>query len=279
MKKTLIAAAAALAIASTQAYAGKEDARYIVSTGSKAGTYMKVGINLTGMVDGGYVEKSKGSVMNLERLAAGEAHVAPVQLDALAWYSAKHPDKAAEFEVLGPLYKECAYMAVRCDGPISDEDDIKKGVTIAAGKKGSGPAVTWDYMRQLESSYKTAAVSFSGGTRALGRVAAGTEPRIDGMLWVTKPGIKGNKHLATVMKNDKLCMIDMDDYSLNNTHEGLGKPIYEFQKIDIAKGIMNDTEIVTACVDAVLVARSDLDEDLLDELADAVLNYKASLLK
>lgn len=266
-------------LVSGSALAAGENARYKVTTGSKTGTYFRVGLNLTGIVSGGHVLSSKGSVQNLDRLASGEADIAIVQLDALAWYANKKPAEAANIEVLGPLYKECAYMAVNCKGKIGDEDDIKKGVTIAAGKKGSGSAVSWDYMRQLNTAYKDAAVVFQGGPRALGKLASSPDSGVDGVLWVIKPDISKNKSLKTVMKNDNLCMIDLDDYSLNNEFKPLGKPIYEFMKIDIAKGLFNDKEITVPCVDAVLVARSDIDEELLDEVADTVLNYKASLVK
>jgi TRAP-type uncharacterized transport system substrate-binding protein len=211
----------------------------------------------------------------MERLMSGEAQVALVQMDAYAWYIRQHPEAVNELEILGDLYKECAYLVVRCDGKVRNEDNLqtKKNVTIAVGKKGSGTAVTWDYMIQLEPKYKNASVVFVGGSRALGKLAA---KNIDAVMWVERPRLDGT--VATVLKNKELCLRGFNDMDLNDRLPSTGKPVYEFQDIDIARGFFNDKEIKTACVDAVIIARADTNEDVLDAIADALLNYKKSLI-
>ncbi len=248
-----------------------------ISTGSKSGSYFTVGHKIAGLLTGqDSVVTSKGSWQNLQRLASGEADIAPVQMDTYAAFIAKYPEHEDKFEIMGSLYKECAYLAVQCKGKVRNEDDLQKvdGVSIAIGKKGSGTSVTWDYMLQLEDKYKNAEVKFKGGTRAIGQLAA---KQIDAVMWVTKPKLDG-KMAATVMGNKELCLVGFNDKDLNDKLPATGKPVYTFEKIDIAKGFFNDKELTTACVEAVIIANTDVDEEVLEELADMLLNYKNSIV-
>jgi TRAP-type uncharacterized transport system substrate-binding protein len=249
----------------------------VISTGSKSGNYFKVGHNIAGLLTGqDTVNTSKGSWENLLRLVAGDADIAPVQMDAYAAFIAKYPEHKDKLEIMGSLYKECAYLAVQCKGKVRNEDDLQKkdNVTIAIGKKGSGTQVTWDYMIQLEDKYKNASVVFKGGTRAIGQLAA---KQVDAVMWVTKPKLDG-KMASTVMRNKELCLVGFNDMDLNDKLPATGKPVYEFQKIDTKKGWLNDTELTTACVEAVIIANTNVDEEVLEELADMLLNYKSSIV-
>jgi TRAP transporter TAXI family solute receptor len=251
---------------------------YTITTGGKSGTYIKVGHNLAGIIPGGTVVTSKGSVENLDRIMAGEAQLGIVQLDALAWYADKKPESVNKIELMGSLYEECVYIAYNKKGKVQNEDDLQReGVTIAVGKKGSGGAVTWDYMRKLEPGYAKASVSYTGGTRALNKLAVGESSGIDAVLWVTKPVLSG-KHAQSVVNNDAIDFLDVNDMDLNDVYKPIGKPIYEFRTIESEKGFFNDQEFKTICVNAALVADTDADEDLLEEVADVTLNYTTSLV-
>jgi len=266
------------AIALALMVAGSANA-WTVTTGGKTGTYYRVGNNLVGMITGGTVQTSKGSVENMKRMMSGEADVGLIQVDALAWMATKDASVTNQVEVLGPLYQECVYIAANKDGKVQNEDDLQKeGVTIAVGKQGSGSAVTWDYMRQLEPGYKKAAVTFAGGNRALGKLAIGGDTGVDAVMWVTKPNLS-HKYIQTVLNNKNLKFISVNDKDLNDKYPPLGKPIYDFKSVEFEKGFFNDSEFTTICMDAVIAARTDADEELLDAVADAVLNYKTSLLK
>lgn len=138
MKKTAI-------VVFVMMFAATAASAVTISTGSKKGNYFKVGHKLSAAIGGSNeVVTSKGSVENLDRLMSGEAQVALVQMDAYAWYLDKHPEAANELEIMGDLYKECAYLAVQCKGKVRNEDDLQKvkNITIAAGKRGSGTSVT-----------------------------------------------------------------------------------------------------------------------------------------
>ena len=252
---------------------------YSVSTGGKQGSYFKVGHNLTQVIGGGTVMTSKGSVQNLDRIMKGEAQLGMSQMDVIAWYADKHPASQSKIEIMGGMYQECVYIAYNKNGKVKNEDDLQtEGVTIAVGKKGSGGAVTWDYMRKLEPGYKKASVSYTGGTRALNKLAVGDSSGIDAVLWVTKPNLNG-KYAQSVINNDSLEFMNVNDKDLNDKYKPTGKPVYVFQTIETEKGFFNDQEFSTICMDAVLIADSEADEELLDEVADLTLNYKATLLK
>ncbi len=250
-------------------------AKVVISTASKTGTYYKVGNNLRQFVPDSEVKTSAGSLMNLQRLMSGEAQLAIVQMDAYAYFLTKHPEAEHELEILGKLYQECAYLAVRCNGKVKSDDDLQTidGATVAVGKKGSGTSVTWDYMMQLEPKFKNARVKFKGGSRALGQLAA---ENVDAVMWVERPRLDGK--VSTVMKNKDLCLTGMNDWDLNDKLPSTGKPVYEFKTVDVAKGFFNDKEFETACLDTIIIARADLDDDILDAVADAILKYKSTLL-
>ncbi len=83
----------------------------------------------------------------------------------------------------------------------------------------------------------------------------------------------------TVLKNKDLKLVGFNDKDLNDKLPTTGKPVYQFRTIDTEKGFLNDQEITTACVEAVIVARTDTDEDILESVSDALLNYKQTLVK
>lgn len=208
----------------------------------------------------------------------GDAQIGIVQLDAFSYYAAKHPDAAYTVEVMGDLYEECLFGAVKKGGKVASEDDLqKKGTRVDADVQGSGTNITWDNMRRLEPGYTNSAVSFVGGTRALGKLASGAggdDQRIDAVIWVERPN-PDSKMIATVSGNDQLQFIDIDDSDLNDKLNG--KPIYKFKTVPTKKG-WSKGKVETICIDSVIVARSDLDGAVLEKLSNIILNYKESLM-
>jgi len=252
-----------------------------ITSGSETGKYFKVGSKLVSMFKGTILMPSKGSVENLERISKNEAQIGFTQMDALAWFIDKNPAAQNEIEIVGPLYKECIFVAVPKNGPIKNEDDLQtnKGV-IAIGEEGSGSTVTWEYMTKLEPGYKKSIVDFVGGLRALGKLASyDNNPKsVNAVMFVSAPD-PGAKLISTVANNENLKFIDIDDSDLNDKFPMTGKPIYSFEKVTVKKGTLSDTKINTICVDAALIASKKLDSRSLDRLTDLSLNYKASLVQ
>lgn len=276
MKMTLIALAVTLA--SSQVIANE----VVISTGSRGGAYHATGEQMAKILTEydyeAKVEKSKGSVENIDRVANGEAALGFTQLDAVAWWMTRNPTKAKSFKVLGNLFPECVYIAVNKDGPIGDEGDLQsdKG-KIAVQKKGSGAAVTWEYMRELNAGYAKSQTFYKGGMQVLSQLASQPDGDINAFLWVSNPEKLDQRYLNTVLNNDQLELINVNDWDLNDKHEELGRSIYRFEKPEVKKGFLNDQEIKTICMDSVVIASNNADDDMVDDVADILINNRTRL--
>ncbi len=276
MKMTLIALT--FAITSCQAIANE----VVISTGGRGGSYYATGEKLaTILSEYDYqpkVQKSKGSVENIDRVASGEAALGFAQLDAVAWWMQRHPEKAKEFTILGNLFPECVYIAVNKDGPISNEGDLQSDRgKIAVQKRGSGAAVTWEYMRDLNKGYAKSQTFYKGGMQVLSQLASQADGDINAFLWVSNPEKLDQRYLNTVLNSDQLELIDVDDWDLNDKHVGLGRSIYRFAEPEVKKGFLNDQEVKTICMDSVVVASKKADDDMLDDVADVLINNRNRL--
>jgi hypothetical protein len=221
------------------------------------------------------VLESEGSIQNLDRVAAGEAQLGLTQADAFMSWRKQNPDSANDIEVLGTLDKECAFLAVKEGGPISDEDDLdKSGVKIAVGNIGSGSAATWSYLTQLEPDYAKASVFHKGGVRALSGVVTG---RYDAFLWVTFRSNVNNDYMKTVMGKDSgLKLVPLNDYSLNDKLP-TGDAVYAFDEVDVESGWFAST-VEAPCTDILVVGHLDASEKLLDSVAHILLTNKQRIL-
>lgn len=271
MKKLLLITALVAALA-TSAFSDST-----ISTGSKKGSYYKYGHKLSTFVPSKVIT-SKGSVQNFDRLLSGKASIAIAQKDAWAWYSSKNPEATSAIEILGDLKMECLYAVAKVDGKVSSDADMQKpGINIATGKIGSGTRVTWDYMSQLEPGFKKATSIPKGGPRALNKIITGD---YDVYLSVQTPSTS-NKLVKTVLANKDLKFIDITDWDLNDKLPS-GEAVYTHEKIDLAKGMFNDTELKTICTTAsvfISTAWADDSDDDADTLADALLNNKNFITK
>lgn len=249
-----------------------------ITTGAETGKYYKVGIAMSSLLRGGMnVATSAGSVENMERIMSGEAQFGIVQMDAYADFIGSDPKAAEALEILGPLYEECVFIAVHKDSSIKTEDDLqdaKKKHKIAIGEQGSGTAVTWKYMTKLEPKYQSAVIDYSGGQRALGRIAA--SPEAGAVMFVTIPDLNGT--LPKTALNSGLRFIKVNDSDLNNKLPQTGKPVYEFKTIKASGGFFAD-KVETICTDAVVITRKDVETKVVNGVVDIVLNQKTTLLQ
>ncbi len=269
MKKLITA----LSIAALTLPALAEDV--VISTGGRGGSYFATGDKLANiLVEYDYAAsavKSKGSIENINRVADGEAALGFAQLDALAWWMNRNPEKSSSLKVLGNLYSECVYVAVNTKGPIDDEGDLQsKKANVAVQKKGSGSAVTWSFMQELESDFASGTTFYQGGLQLLNQIANNPDGEVNAFLWVSNPTNLEQRYLKTVLENDDLELVDIKDWDLNDKHPELGRPIYSFEEPDVAKGMIFDTELNTICMDAVVVASSSADDDMLDDVVDVL---------
>lgn len=256
----------------------------IITTGGRGGSYFATGEKLAEvLVEYDYsakAVKSDGSVENIERVVSGEAALGFTQLDALAWWMGRNPDSAGELKVLGSLFPECVYVAVNTRGPIKDEDDLKSSkANVAVQKRGSGSAVSWAYMRELEPDFANSATYFQGGLQLLNEMAINADSEINAFLWVSNPANLDQRYLKTVLENGRLKLLDITDWDLNDKHPELGQPIYRFEKPEVAQGFLFDRDIKTICMDAVVIGSASADDDMIDDVVDVLTLNRARLFR
>lgn len=247
----------------------------VISTGGRGGSYFETGERLAEiLLEYDYAAssvKSRGSIENIERVASGEATLGFSQLDALAWWMGRNPEQVQSLKVLGNLYAECVYVAVNSDGPIDDEGDLQSAdAQVAVQKRGSGSAVSWSYMQDLEPDFAEGNTYFQGGLQLLNQIANQPDGEINAFLWVSDPLNLDQRYLKTVLENDNLKLLELKDWDLNDKHPELGRSIYRFEKPEVAKGLIFDTEVKTICMDAVVVASAEADDDMLDDVVDVL---------
>ncbi len=254
----------------------------VITTGSRGGSYFATGERLADILKeydySAKATKSKGSVENIQRVADGEAALGFTQLDAFAWWLSRNPNKAKQVKVLGDLFPECVYIAVNKEGPIDDEGDLEtENGKIAVQKRGSGSAITWEYMRDLNKGYAKSQTIYRGGMQVLSQLASQADGEVNAFMWVSNPENLDQRYLKTVLNNENLELIDVNDWDLNDKHETLGRPIYTFEKPKVVDKFFFDKKFKTICVEAVVIANHKADDDMLDDVADILINNRTRL--
>ena len=254
----------------------------VITTGGRGGSYFSTGENLAEVLaEYNYqatAVKSLGSVENIERVANGEAALGFTQIDALAWWINRNPEQAPKLKLLGELYPECVYIAVNSKGDIGNEDDLQSSkAKVAVQKRGSGSAVSWAYIQELEPAFGRGATYYQGGLQLLNEIANNSESEVNAFLWVSNPQNLEQKFLRTVLENDNLELLDIKDWNLNNKHPELGRPIYRFEEPEVAKGLIFDKELNTICMDAVVIGGASADDDMIDDVVEILTLNRARL--
>lgn len=254
----------------------------VITTGGRGGSYFATGEKLAEVLIEYEYEasavKSNGSVENIERVVSGEAALGFTQIDALAWWLTRNPETESKIKVLGNLFSECVYVAVNNRGPVDDEKDLKSSkANVAVQKRGSGSAVSWEYIRELEPDFAKSATYYQGGLQLLNEIANNSDSEINAFLWVSNPDNLDQRYLKTVMENERLELLDIEDWDLNDKHPTLGRPIYRFEKPEIAKGLIFDKEIETICMDAIAIGSATADSDVIDDVVDILTLNRARL--
>lgn len=249
-----------------------------ISTGREGLTYNNVyGVNLAdALSEYGHqvsLAPSKGSLENLDRVAGNQAQIGFAQSDAFMFWKGKNGNLAQQIELSGELGEECVFVAVRKDGPIKSEDDIKAGVKIAVGETTSGSFASWSYLQTLNASYAKAETYAKGGLRSLAKLNTG---EYDAFLWTAAIN-KSNEYLEVVTaKGSGLTILDLNDWDLNNKLPN-GKTVYEFKKAVIDPGVISDTKVEVPCMKTLVITNAGSDEKLLDDVASTMLKNSARI--
>lgn len=271
MKKLIVLAALALTL-SAQA------ADVTITTGQQGLTYNAVyGVNLQGaLAEFGNkvtVVTSKGSLDNLDKVAAGTAQIGFTQADAYQFWRGKHANEAQNVDIVGELSDECVFVAVKDGGKINGEDDLKAGVKIAVGEPSSGSYASWSYLQSLEQDYAKVETFAKGGLRSLAKVQTG---EYDAFLWVSARD-KSNKFLESVnQKGSGIKLIDVNDWNMNDKLPN-GKAVYSMEKATIESGWLADS-VKVPCTKTLVVANVDAGDDLLESVSSIMLKNQSRII-
>ncbi len=227
---------AQLAVAAANAVERPSPPQIKLCTGPSGGNYDFSGIQIKRQGEG-LVEVrlpkdgTKGSMDNLELLAAGTCDAAIVQSDAYGVYMKQHQGAVLNLERGRVLYPEHVQLICNRAVGLSKITGLKRGMTVLTGPNGGGAGVTWDSFRLADpKTYGDVSTLPIGGKRALGIVDEGTEATC--LLYVA--GLASQTMTdadAFAETSGHLVLVPTNDSDLPKLRDPKGKPVYETSEI------------------------------------------------
>ncbi len=251
-------------------------AQLVMATGGTAGTYYPLGGAMSQIINSKVkgvnvsVQSTGASVANIRMIQNGEVDLALVQTDIAdyAWNGTemfKNGGKLQNFTVIASLYPELVQVVVRAESGIDSVADLK-GKKVSVGAPGSGTEANARQVLELYGlTYQDLAqvqyLSFAESSEAF------KDRHIDAFFVTSGIPNAGIQDTATMHKI-KVLSIPSDMYE--KLH---GKYGFYGQALIPAGCYINQTEPVqTVAVQAVLIARRDLQKDAVYEMTAALLD-------
>lgn len=214
------------------------------------------------------VQSTGASVANIRMIQNGEVDLALVQTDIAdyAWNGTemfKDDGKLQNFSVIASLYPELIQVVVRAESGIESIADLK-GKKVSVGAPGSGTEANARQILEIYGlTYKDLAqvqyLSFSESAEAF------KDKHIDAFFVTAGIPNAGIQDTATM---HKIQILAVPDDMYKNLHNKYG---FYGQALIPAGCYINQTEPVrTVAVQAVLIARRDLDADVVYEMTAAL---------
>jgi TRAP-type uncharacterized transport system substrate-binding protein len=290
MRKMLIIGSIAAVAFASNAFAA--DPAIKICGGSEKGNYTKVANDLGEQLKGAGVPYevviTKGSVDNLNKVAAGQCDVGIAQNDAIRNFLSDNASAKSKIDRMQALYSEKVYFMcnreVVAKHGIGRVPDLRgKPIKIATGAVGSGTNEAWRSLVSADPAYGKLEQVFQGETRALEKVATGDD--IGCMLYVSGNNSPLMLNAAENYGKD-IILIGFNDKDLDNAKDEKGKPIYTLTEIPGGGKIRNlqpsgatcfgACSVKTAEVDAVLFYSRDW-EDKYPALYDRIVAAKNAI--
>ncbi len=278
MRKLLAVTLLCIFVIGGFAMAHAAEVKMVLATGGTAGTYYPFGgamakiwnskipgMNVTAQTTGASAE-------NVRLVSKKEAELALVQSDTLDFaFNAKEAfkEKITNMMAVAVLYPEVIQVVVRADSPAKDFAGLK-GMKVGVGAPGSGTEANF---RQLCDAYgiskddvKAQFLSFSESAEQF------KDKHID--AFIVTAGIP-NAAIMDISTQNEIRI-------LNVTGEPLKKLVAKYPFLSAVtipantyKGLTTETN--TVAVNAVLIANSDIKEDVVYNLTKALFENQAEL--
>jgi len=243
-----------------------------IATGQKGGTFLPLGQTLAAGfasdvpgVDFSAIE-SPGGTASIEMLESGAAELALLS---------NHVHGASSLQLVTPLYEETLHVVVRRDAGIDSPLQLA-GHEVSVGPAGSGTESIAD---AVLAHFGISADDFGRRNMALVHaVTALEEGRIDAAFIV---GGMRTPAVDSLLSRDDMRLLSLGEPGrVGSALEGirLDAPFFTVTAIpEHAYGRQPEAPIGTISVHALLVARSDIDEDLVFAITESLFSHKVEL--
>jgi TRAP transporter TAXI family solute receptor len=243
-----------------------------IATGQKGGTFLPLGETLAA----GFAQdipgvsfaalESAGGIASIEMLERGEVELALLS---------NHVRGAGAIQLVAPLYQETLHVVARRTAGIAGPSDLE-GKRVGVGPEGSGTesiavsvldhfGLKAETMQRKNLALGDAVSALEDGTLDAAFIVGGMRtPAVDGLL------ARGDMHLVSLGDPDKA----------GSALEGirLDAPYLSATAIpERAYGDEPPAPVGTIAVHALLVARADLDEDLVYAITESLFSHRLDL--
>lgn len=250
----------------------------VIATGQRGGTFLPLGETLARSFGGDLPDvqftaiESPGGVASIEMLANDEAQLALLS---------NHVAGAAGVQLIAPLYQETLQIVVRIgpDGaPIAARPHDLSGRRVSVGPAGSGTESIADAVLQ---HFGVTADAFDRRNLALTDATAALEAgELDAAFIV---GGMRTPAVDRLLARDDMTLLSLGEPGrVGSALEGirLDAPYFTITAIpEHAYGRKPSAPVGTISVHALLVARDDLDDDLVQAMTESLFAHKVQLAK
>ena len=251
-------------------------AHLVMATGGTAGTYYPLGGAMSQIINSKVkdvnvsVQSTGASVANIRMIQNGEVDLALVQTDIAdyAWNGTEmfeSDGKLQGFAVIASLYPELIQVVVREESGINSIADLK-GKKVSVGAPGSGTEAN---ARQLLETYgleykdlaQVQYLSFAESAEAF------KDRHIDAFFVTGGIPNAGIQDTATM---HRISILSVSDEMFEKLHDSYG--FYGQALIPAGCYINQAEDVQTVAVQAVLIARADLDADIVYTMTAALFD-------
>ncbi|RBM11119.1 TAXI family TRAP transporter solute-binding subunit [Streptomyces sp. PT12] len=246
-----------------------------LSTGVNGGVYAKYGQLLRGQLANDApdldmaLQRSVGSLENLDRLASGEADYAIATADSIAVYQAQGGAGADRLRACARLYDDYIQLVVPSASEVRATEDLR-GLRVGVGQDGSGvQLVTRELLAAAGLDMDTDVVPFRDGIADMPRMLEAG--RIDAFFW--------SGGLPTTAVSRLAGFLDIRLVPLGDLLPALGErgPHTAYYRAavlppDAYPGIAGAEAVDTIAVANLLVTTEDADEAVTEQITRSVIN-------
>ena len=249
------------------------------STGGINGMYYPQGqIIAKNMADKGYsmsVVSSEGGEQNGRRVVKGYSDFGFIQKDTHNLLSTLDPEYSNNVNVVSVLGKEAILVVVNKNGAVKNEKDLKDvKAKIIMSSKSSGAVSSLNTMGKINKDFANKEVIYKDFNQAVKELKMGT---VDALMFVQSVQ-SGNKNLETILKDDSLAFIDIEDKDLTNKKLN-GRIIYDECNVSVAEGFAFDKKVKTICTEALVISNVKVKEEISNTMTEIIEKNKESILK